>query len=203
MYLKLLQEYESQWSAENLTAFYKSFTALPSAEIMSLSKKTARAVTEIGYTLRSPILSADQEPEHMISMVKDLTDDPEHPFKYIFRSHSGDQVGELYPFQHRVLSTVVVNTILKLGFATCITVAELDALFCTAAVAVECTLQELASGRPDVYVDFGVHNFKDRYILLSEYIRDHIKPNAELSARWEAFKARVIARLADITKYRV
>lgn len=199
MYLKLLQVHGSRWSAENLTAFYKSFTALPSADIMSTCKKTARAVVEIGYILRSPIMSEDQEPDHLISKAQDLIDDPLHPFKYIFGNDSGDQVGEMYPFQHRVISTVVVNTILKLGFAPYITATELDALFCTAAVAVECALQELASGQPNKSIDFGVHNFKHRYNLLLKFIRDHIKPNAELSVRWEAFKTRVAARLLDIT----
>ncbi|KAG1758202.1 hypothetical protein EDD22DRAFT_850212 [Suillus occidentalis] len=132
----------SRWSAENLTAFYKSFTALPSADIMSTCKKTTRAVVEI-------------------SMAQDLIGDPLHPFKYIFGNDSGDQVVLEY----------------RLG----------------SAVAVECALQELASGRPNMSIDFGVHNFKHRYNSLLEYIRDHIKPNAELSARWEAFKTRVAA----------
>ncbi|KAG1880009.1 hypothetical protein F4604DRAFT_1679144 [Suillus subluteus] len=55
------EEYGSQWSAENLTAFYKSFTAPPSAVIMSTCKKISCAVAEIGYTLCSPIWSEDPE----------------------------------------------------------------------------------------------------------------------------------------------
>ncbi|KAG1744077.1 uncharacterized protein EDB91DRAFT_1080884 [Suillus paluster] len=194
------EEYESRWGAENLTVFYKSFTMLPSADIMSTCKKSTRGMAEIGYDLRSSIWSEDHEPQYLIDMVKDLIDDPLFPLKFIFGNDLGNhQVDKMHPFEHRVICTVVINTILKLGYVPYIT--ELDALFCTAAAAVECALQELASGQLNTSIDFGVSNFKPRYTLLLEYICDHIKTNPESSAHWEEFKNRIRARLVDITAY--
>ncbi|KAG1863497.1 hypothetical protein C8R48DRAFT_773550 [Suillus tomentosus] len=196
-------EYRERWSAENLTAFYKSFTVSPSADIMSTCKKISRAVVEIGYVLRPSVWSEDSEPQYGIDMVKDLIDNPSFPLKFIFGNSDsgGHQVDKLYPFEHRVITTVVINAILKLGYVPHIT--ELDSLFCTASAAVECALQERASRQLDVSIDFGVSNFKSRYTVLFEYIRDHIKPNPELSARWEEFKNRIRARLIEITAYHV
>ncbi|KAG1719319.1 hypothetical protein EDD22DRAFT_963309 [Suillus occidentalis] len=189
--------YGNQWSSANLIAFYKSFTAPPSADIMSTCKKTARAVVQIGYELRPAIWSEDSKPQYQIDKVKDLIDNPSFPLKFIFGNDSADpQDDEVYPFEHRVISTVVLNTVLKLSFVPFVT--ELDDLFCSAAAAVECVLQELASAKKAVSIDFGVANFKPRFTLLKEYIRIHIKTNARLSTRWEAYKNRIRARLLDI-----
>lgn len=155
-------EYGSEWSAENISVFYKSFTVPPSAAIMSTCKKVARGVVQIGYTLQPSIWSEDPAPQHQIDAVNDLLDTPSLPLysspKFIFGNDSNDETGKLYPFEHRVILTVVLNTILVLGFVPYI--SDLDALFCTAAAAVECTLQELASAQLGVSIDFGVSNFK-------------------------------------------
>ncbi|KAG1728861.1 uncharacterized protein EDB91DRAFT_1253291 [Suillus paluster] len=194
------EEYGSRWGAENLTVFYKSFTMPPSTDIMSTCKKSAHGMAKIGYDLHSSIWSEDHEPQYLIDMVKDLINNPLFPLKFIFGNDSGNhQVDKMHPFEHHIIRTVVINTILKLGYVPYIT--ELDALFCTAAAAVECALQELASGQLNTSIDFGVSNFKPRYTLLSEYIHNHIKTNPESSARWEEFKNRIRARLVDITAY--
>ncbi|KAG2113313.1 hypothetical protein BD769DRAFT_1391645 [Suillus cothurnatus] len=88
-YLNLPQEYRSQWSAENVTEFYKSFTVPLSADIMSTCKKITRAVAPIGYGLCLPIWSEASEPLYQIDKVKDLIDNPAFPLKYIFGNNSG------------------------------------------------------------------------------------------------------------------
>ncbi|KAG1785804.1 uncharacterized protein HD556DRAFT_1450357 [Suillus plorans] len=70
------EEYGSQWSAENLTAFYKSFTVPPSAVIMSTTKKHARNVVPFGYSLQPSIWLEDYAPEYQIETVKDLIGNP-------------------------------------------------------------------------------------------------------------------------------
>ncbi|KAG1729886.1 hypothetical protein EDD22DRAFT_853052 [Suillus occidentalis] len=197
---ELDKEYGSQWSAENLSAFYKSFTVPPSAAIMSTCKKVARNVVQIGYSLQPSIWSEDPAPQYQIDAVKDLIDNPSFPLKFIFGNDLNDETDKLYPFEHRVILTVVLNTILVLGFVPYI--SDLDALFCTAAAAVECALQELASGELGKTIDFGVSNSKPRYTLFMEYIRDHIKTDSELSTRWMEYKGRVCSRLREIASYR-
>ncbi|KAG1774946.1 hypothetical protein EV702DRAFT_1047271 [Suillus placidus] len=60
--------YGNQRAEENLTEFYKSFTVLPSADIMSTYKKTTH-----------------------VDMVKDLINNPLFPFKFIFGNNLGDK----------------------------------------------------------------------------------------------------------------
>ncbi|KAG1759549.1 hypothetical protein EDD22DRAFT_955755 [Suillus occidentalis] len=189
--------YGNQWGAENVTVFYKSFTVPPSADIMSNCKKNARAVTHVGYSLRPAIWSEYSEPQYQIDMVADLINNPSFPFKYIFGNDlANPQDDEVYAFEHRVISTIVINTILKLGYVDYI--EELDDLFCTGAAAVECVLLELASAKDGVSIDFGVSNFKRRFTILKEYIENHIKTNPELLRRWEEFKNCIHARLREI-----
>lgn len=189
--------YGNQWGTANVTTFYKSFSVPPSADIMSTFKKTARAVTHVGYSLRPPIWSEYSEPQYQIDMVNDLINNLSFPLKFIFGNDSADpQDDEVYAFEHRVISTVVLDTVLKLGYAPYI--EELDDLFCTGAAAVECVLQELASAKDGVSIDFGVSNFKPRFTLLKDHINNHIKTNPELRRRWEKYKDRIRARFADI-----
>ncbi|KAG1779488.1 hypothetical protein EV702DRAFT_1195443 [Suillus placidus] len=164
------EEYGSQWGAENFATFYQSFEMLPSAHILSTCKKIARAVVQIGYDLRPPIWSDDSEPHHQIDT-------------FIFGNDSGNhQDDEVYPFEHCVLSMVVLNTILTLGYVPYVT--ELDSLFCTAA------------GPWSV-----LYRSEQQYTLLSDYIKDHIRTNPQFSTRWEEYKDRIRARLVDIAAY--
>lgn len=171
---------------------------------MSTCKKVARGVVQIGYTLQPSIWSEDPAPQHQIDAVNDLLDTPSLPLysspKFIFGNDSNDETGKLYPFEHRVILTVVLNTILVLGFVPYI--SDLNALFCTAAASVECTLQELASAQLGVSIDFGVSNFKPRFTFFMEYIRDRINTDSELSTRWKVYKERVHSRLRQIVSYR-
>ncbi|KAG2131453.1 hypothetical protein BD769DRAFT_1666465 [Suillus cothurnatus] len=168
---------------------------------MSTCKKIARAVAPIGYGLRPPIWSEASEPLYQIDKVKDLIDNPALQLKYIFGNNSGDcGVGKMYPFENCVISTVTVDTILKVGYVPYITELD-DSVFCTAATAVECTLQELANGQLGVSIDFGVL-FKPTYTSLMTYIQDHITTDEELSARWTDFKNRIHARLIAIAAFR-
>jgi hypothetical protein len=199
-YLNLPQEYRSQWSAENVTKFYKLFTVPLSADIMLTCKQIAHAVAPIRYGLHPPIWSEASKPLYQIDKVKDLIDDPAFPLKYIFRNNSGDcGVSKMYLFENHVISTVAVDTILKLGYMSYITELD-DSVFCTAVMAMECTLQELASGQLGVSTDFGVL-FKLTYTLLMTYIQDHITTDEELSAWWTDFKNRINARLISITAF--
>ncbi|KAG2096685.1 uncharacterized protein F5147DRAFT_656501 [Suillus discolor] len=166
---------------------------------MSTTKKHARNIVPFGYSLQPSIWSEDYAPEYQTETVKDLIDNPSFPFKFIFGNNSNHQTHKLYPFEHRVILTVVLNTMLTLGFVPYI--SDFDALFCTAAAAVECALQELASAQLEVFIDFGVSNSKPRYTLFMEYIRDHIETDPELSTRWKEYKDRVHARLVEISKY--
>ncbi|KAG1901192.1 uncharacterized protein F5891DRAFT_979730 [Suillus fuscotomentosus] len=184
------------WAKENLAAFYKTFTVTPSADITSTFKKAARAVVQFGYKLRPSIWSEESEPQYQIDMVKDLIDDPSFPLKYIFGNSSDLQRDQSFAFEHPVIETVLLNAILKLGYVPFVT--ELDSLYCTATVAVECVLMELAGGRFAVTIDFGVTNFKAKHTLLQKYIRDFILPNPELSTRWQQYKLRTCDRLIDI-----
>ncbi|KAG2084949.1 hypothetical protein BD769DRAFT_1681891 [Suillus cothurnatus] len=193
-------EYGSQWSAENVTEFYKLFMVPLSADITSTCKKIARAVAPIRYSLRPPIWSEASEPLYQIDKVKDLIEDPAFPLKYIFGNNSGDcGVGKMYPFENRIISTVAVDAILKLGYMPYITELD-DSVFCTAATAVECTLQEPASGQLGVSIDFGVL-FKPTYTSLMTYIQDHITTDEELSVQWTDFKNRIHARLIAIAAF--
>ncbi|KAG2107799.1 hypothetical protein BD769DRAFT_1392898 [Suillus cothurnatus] len=173
------QGYGSIWATENLSTFYKTFTVPPSAGIMSTCKKIARAVAQIGYDLCPSIWSDESEQEYQSDAVTALIDDPLFPLRYLFGNSSNRQLDKLFAFENHVLLTVVLDTILKLGYAPYIT--ELDSLFCTAAAALESALRELASGQVS---EFGVTDFKPRYTLLKEYIRDVITPNPELSKRY-------------------
>jgi hypothetical protein len=192
--LTFLPGYGSIWATENLSTFYKTFTVPPSAGIMSTCKKIARAVAQIGYDLRPSIWSDESEQEHQSDAVTALIDDPLFPLRYLFGNSSNRQLDKLFAFENHVLLTVVLDTILKLGYAPYIT--ELDSLFCTAAAALESALRELASGQVS---EFGVTDFKPRYTLLKEYIRDVITPNPELSKRWEEYKLCIFNRLTPGT----
>ncbi|KAG1740720.1 hypothetical protein EDD22DRAFT_851768 [Suillus occidentalis] len=193
------QLHGSVWATRNLSAFYKTFTVPPSAEIMSMCKKVARAIVPVGYTLRPSIWSNESELQHQSDVVTDLVDDPSLPFKFIFGNSSDHQFDERFPFEHHVISTVVLETIVKLGYVPYTT--ELNSLFCTAAAAVECALRERANAESLVNIDFGITHYKPRYTLLMDYIRDVITPNSELFARWEDYKLRVLERLREIAAY--
>jgi hypothetical protein len=58
-------------------------------------------------------------------------------------------------------------------------------------------LKELARGY-FTFVDFSVPDFKLKYERLMEYIRDVIYKDPVLSARWKAYKARILIRLKNI-----
>ncbi|KAG2105441.1 uncharacterized protein F5147DRAFT_775204 [Suillus discolor] len=156
------------WATENLPAFYRTFTVLPLADIISACKKAAHAIVQFGYKLHPSIWSEESEPQYQIDEIKDLIDDPSFPLKYIFRNSSDLQRDKLFAFEHPVIETVLLNAILKLGYVPFIT--ELDSLYCTATVAVECILMELVGGRFAVTIDFGVTTFKPKHALLQKYI---------------------------------
>lgn len=166
---------------------------------MSMCKKVARAIVPVGYTLRPSIWSNESELQHQSDVVTDLIDDLSLPFKFIFGNSSDHQFDERFPFEHPVILTVVLETIVKLGYVPY--TEELNSLFCTAAAAVECALRERANTESLVNIDFGITHHKHRYILLMNYIRDIITPNSELLARWEDYKLRVLERLREIAAY--
>lgn len=195
--------YGSVWAAHNLSTFYKTFSVPPSAELMSTTKRIARAVVEMGYVLRPSIWSNESEPQHQSAVVTDLVDDPSFPFKFMFGISSDHQFDKRLAFEHHVILTVVLDTVVKLGYVDYLDELELDSLFCTAVAAVECALREQASAQTSVNIDFGITDYKPRYTLLMEYIRDIITPNPVLLARWKEYKLRVLNRLKSISRYYV
>lgn len=136
----LLPVHESIWATRNLSTFYKTFTVLLSAEIMSMCKKVTHTIVPVGYTLHPSIWLNKSELQHQSDVVTDLIDDPSLPFKFIFGNLSDHQFDKWFPFEHHVISTVVLEMIIKLGYVPYTT--ELNSLFCTAAAAVECALRE-------------------------------------------------------------
>jgi hypothetical protein len=124
--------------------------------------------------------------------IRVLTAESTFPPRYILRQAED---GNWYAFEHEVIEDVVLNVITELHFQPHID--ELDSIFCTAAVTVCCALKELARGY-FTFVDFSVPDFKPKYERLMEYIRDVIYKDPVLSARWKAYKARILIRLKNI-----
>jgi hypothetical protein len=188
---KLTRKTESgkAWTTMNEGALYRTLS-VPSGNITSSCKKIARNKVQSGYALRPSIWSDESEPTYVKRNVKVLTAESPFPPRYIFGQ---DEDGNWHAFEHEVLRDVVLNVISELGYQP--HVEELDSIFCTAAVAVCCALKELSRG---TFVDFSVPDFKPKYERLMEYIRDVIYKNAELSARWKAYKLRILLRLSNI-----
>jgi hypothetical protein len=162
---------------------------------MALCKKLARHKVERGYKLRPSAFSRSSEANLKQSKINNLIADEACPLKFIFGED--EETGNLYAFEHEVVWDVVLGVVLELKLQNYI--VNLDNLFCTAAAAVRCALQELSSGKL-VDVEFSAQAFETIYIQLKSYIRDDILPDAERSRRWFEFKIFTMVRLTDLSE---
>ncbi|KAG2146228.1 hypothetical protein DEU56DRAFT_909908 [Suillus clintonianus] len=183
------KDFGKKWAYDNLGVFYKSNPSL-SAKIMTTCKKLARPLVQRGYELRPSVWSRTSESKHQMEMVDRLVSSL--PPEFIFGK---DEFGRSWAFEHHVVLDVVVNTIVELGYLEYLT--DLKTLFCTAAAAVRCCLDERSDGGFKAK-DFLVSQFKETFDLLMNHIQKQIVPDVELSARWEEYQKLVFDTLRDI-----
>jgi hypothetical protein len=128
------------WSLTNSSALYMKLSD-PCKLLMHALKRIARSKVPL-YNLRPGIRSTVNECEFQAGAVAELLHAEPFPPRFTF---GVDEFGNLYFLENVVVWHVVLDAIMELQLYNDIN--SLDSIFCTAAVAVSCALEELATGR--------------------------------------------------------
>jgi hypothetical protein len=107
-----------------------------------------------------------------------------------------DEFGNLYFLENVVVWHVILDAIVELQLYNDIN--SLDSIFCAAAVAVSCALEELATGR-FIQNEFGGEAYLELYNNLLDHLRKNCL-NPSLLGHWNEFKYLTHMRLMQICR---
>ncbi|KAG2144138.1 uncharacterized protein EDB93DRAFT_1153887 [Suillus bovinus] len=153
-------------------------------------KAHAMKTVPVGYGLRLPLFSEQDESAHRQDRVSVLLEDS----RYL---HHIETVGDT-EVRHLLENEVLVNMVIDLlkdGLAD-IVKGPLDRLFAVCAATIRCVLYAHRTGH---FVDFSVNSsiFDDAYHEIMDYITTTIHPSDTLRARFEAVQQEVRKRVSD------
>lgn len=185
------QAFALDWSLANSAALYMTLSD-PFKVIMCTCKKIARNKIAL-FHLRPGVRSTVNELDFLIARIVELLSELTFPPKFTF---GVDELGNSYFLENEVVWHVVLDAVAELELYKYLN--NLDSIFCAAAVAVYCALQELATGR-FINIEFGGEVYSKLYDKLLEHLqKNSLVPH--LLAHWDKYKSLTRTRLMQICR---
>ncbi|KAG1789005.1 uncharacterized protein HD556DRAFT_1447279 [Suillus plorans] len=178
------------WALGNSTTLYMVLSD-PCKSLMQTCKRIARSKV-ILYHLRPGIRSRVNEHQFRINKIEGLLSKGTFPLRFTFGE---DEFGNLHFLEDEVVLHVVLDIVVELKLRRHL--VNLDSLFCLAAAAVRCALNELQTDQ-FTHIEFTAEGYQEFYNNLLNYLKS-ISSDPVFLARWEDYKEHTLARLAEIS----
>ncbi|KAG1866015.1 hypothetical protein F4604DRAFT_1928336 [Suillus subluteus] len=182
-------EFGRNWALGNLTMLYKDLSG-PCKSLMQTCKRIARSKVVL-YHLHPGVRSMANERQFRANRIEELLSEWTFPPRFTFGE---DEAGDLYFLEDEVVWCVLLDTIVELELRRHL--VDLDSLFCLAAAAICCALNELRNNQ-FTHIEFTAERYQGLYNNLLNHLRT-ISSDPVFLARWQECKRLTLARLAQI-----
>ncbi|KAG1799425.1 cobalamin-independent synthase [Suillus plorans] len=183
-------EFGRNWAVRNSATLYMALSD-PCKSLMQTCKRIARSKV-ILYHLHPGVWSMANERQFRTNRIRELLSKGMFPPRFTFGE---DEFSNLHFLQNEVVWHVLLDTVAELKIRRHI--VNLDSLFCLAAAAVSCALNELENDQ-FAHIEFMAEGYQEFYNRLLNYLQ-RMSNDPVFLARWEAFKKRTSARLAQLS----
>ncbi|KAG2128738.1 hypothetical protein DEU56DRAFT_758359 [Suillus clintonianus] len=159
------------------------------ADMRRSFKSYALNTVPVGYHLRLPLFSEEDQPAHTRDRIKILLEDSEYLHE-IEQTIDGTEIKR--PLENKVLINMVID-LLKGGLSDVIH-GPLDRLFAMCGATIRCVLQAYRTGQ---FVDVSVNStaFDDAYHEIIAYITTTIRASHTLRERFDSVQQAILKRV--------